>query len=81
MKVRWHTSGWHVVSVINVWTKYGELLEYGLIMKTWSNFNKLNRPEKWVNTKWHMLGWHVLSMINVYTNYGEPRLHGKEELI
>ena len=38
--VRWHMSGLHVLSVINVWTKYSEPRLYGngktdLITKIW----------------------------------------------
>jgi len=28
VKVRWRMPGWHVSSIINVWTKYGELRFY-----------------------------------------------------
>ena len=40
VKVRWYMSGWHVHTMINMWTKYGDPMLYGnretdLITKTY----------------------------------------------
>jgi len=52
VKVRWHMPGWHVPSMVNMWTKYGKLMLYSneettdLITKTLYEFYRASRTEK-----------------------------------
>ena len=46
-KVKWYMPGWHVPSMINVWTKYGEPRLYGygetdVFTKIWHKFNQVS---------------------------------------
>jgi len=47
---RWHMHGWHVCSMINMWTKNGEARSHGneeTVLITKTKFNKVNIPRKW----------------------------------
>ena len=79
VKIRWKMPVWHIPSIINVRTKYGEPRLYGNgetdpITKTWS---KVSRPWKWGQAQvTHFWMSYLPSMINVWTKYSEPRLYG-----
>ena len=83
VKVRWYMSGWHVSSMINLWTIYGDPRKRGnvetdLIRKTWHIFKSVDHENE-VKVKWHIPGWNVTPMINVLNKYEKHTLCGKRE--
>lgn len=85
VKVRQYISGWHISSIINVWTKYGEPWVNGneetdRITKTLRELNEVSIPWEWGQSQviyfWltciDQIGCMVLEKLNPLRHWWKP---------